>query len=290
MDNLLFNHIYKNFIDGYHRIAIVYSKYTKVFFQTFSLFLNSKKIEVKLYLYNNQISLKNMEPFDFIIIGTPLSLEDNKYIFNFFKVLEERNVRTIIFEWPIECYSQKYKVLLNAIFRNAIMIDYESLKERNEKIYSYIKDAKTINIISNTGTDITFQSNYNIILESCSFKEGSVFQVPGGEVFLVPKIGSVNGKISIEKELINVKNDYADFSLFDPRWSNIPICEFGIGTNVNIKYTKQLSITEKAFRTCHFGFGNNKNFGGEYERDFHFDLVLNDIKIFINDKEVSLWK
>jgi hypothetical protein len=289
MENKLFKHFYSNCINEKVRIIIIFNKYTENFFKNMASFLKANEINIILYEYNNKLKLGQEHKNDIIIIGSPLSLEYDEEIFNFFNQLESNNFKTIIFEWPIVYYDEKYRNNLFRLFCNAILVDYELLRKRNRVLYEFLKPAKNIEVISQNETKISFKSSGNILCENCNFNDSSIFQIPGGEVFLVPLVGSVNGQINFNGSIIKIRDDYADFSLINSSWNCIPLCEFGIGTNINVKYIRQLSISEKAFGTCHFGFGNNKNFGGEYERDFHFDIVIKDFNIFINGKEVNLW-
>lgn len=67
--------------------------------------------------------------------------------------------------------------------------------------------------------------------------------------------------------------------------SKIPVCEFGIGSNYHCKF---INYSEKAFNTCHLGFGSNIEFGGTYDLNYHFDIIIHDFTLILDHSKVNL--
>ena len=52
------------------------------------------------------------------------------------------------------------------------------------------------------------------------------------------------------------------------------IAEFGIGLNPKAKIIGNTLQDEKAFKTCHIAFGNNKSYKGKIYSKVHLDAIL----------------
>ena len=62
--------------------------------------------------------------------------------------------------------------------------------------------------------------------------------------------------------------------------------ELGIGLNPLSKLCGRMLEDEGALGTVHLGFGSNSTIGGENKVSFHIDMVMKDVTVFIDGKEI----
>lgn len=138
--------------------------------------------------------------------------------------------------------------------------------------------------------------------------KGSWGNLPSGEAFILPESFS-HGKVVIDCAITHIgaivnpvhlevnENGIADvesngdesdelidlLSLFQNKAmeqkideSNVKrICEFGIGTNPNVKRPgEEIIEIEKILGTVHIGIGDNRIFGGHFKAPSHIDMVI----------------
>lgn len=135
--------------------------------------------------------------------------------------------------------------------------------------------------------------------------KGSWGNLPSGEAFILPESFS-SGKVVIDCAITHLgallnpihlevnKNGIVDvenngdelidlFSMFRKKAleqgideSNVKrICEFGIGTNPNVKKPgEEIIEIEKILGTVHIGVGDNRIFGGEIKAPSHIDMII----------------
>lgn len=188
-----------------------------------------------------------------------------------------------------------------------------------EKIAIVLSLASKVNITASPfETDIEFDlgnTDNAAIISTGIVKKGSWGNLPSGEAFIIPKgfrpgpdkividcamkyLGPITNPIYLlvnngivcgeknHKDFDKIINDYclkAEEKGFDK--SNVKrICEFGIGTNPNIKKASDSFIEiEKIYGTCHIAIGDNRGFGGNIKAPCHIDMVICNPKITIDD-------
>lgn len=246
----------------------------------------SEKVKVTLFVVDEMIE--------------ELIISDNRKIYilcffyesktNFFVAnkIELSGSYCLYFEWNIDKYSESAQIVLKKIYSKAILTDYSQMKKINRKFANSLKKDDKVRIVSKCGTDIEFRIGSSAHEENCDIISERIVQLPGGEVFWLPVVGSCNGVIKTTQLAVHVKNDMVEDINGECMNKKIPVCEFGLGSNINVKMLDGLVFSEKAWQTCHFGVGSNINLGGYYKLNFHFDIVINEFQIFVNGDEIIL--
>jgi len=218
---------------------------------------------------------------DLIILIFPFhfSGSDGGSKHNYLMGLEKKGIYFINISAGVEGVNLTHKTqeLYNKLLFQ--IIEHSSQKSVAEKSKYYIDrliNGKKVRITDELGSNIEFI--IELALEDIIplTPDRRVVQIPYGEVFVVPKRGSVNGKFVHKRRKGNyvyeIKDDFV--TLDTPYYQgSYPICEIGFGTNWLIPSINALPYLEKKYPTYHLGFGDNSNFGGSHQYSFHFDEV-----------------
>ncbi len=216
---------------------------------------------------------------DLTILGLPL-IPIQVDLYAAIYDLECSKSATLLFEWLADDVPPRLRPALIEVYLNALNIDYGELRKTNAIISAMLAHGDWFVVRSDEGTQVSFRrKNRPIIREDCQFTEDeTVFQLPGGEVFFAPEEGTAEGMVVFvrgsQRYLVTIHDGIADFSQVPGMVLKAPLAEFGIGTNRRCLAINFLSLGEKAEGTCHFGFGDNRQFGGEQQANFHFDVVV----------------
>lgn len=158
-------------------------------------------------------------------------------------------------------------------------IDFQNYLKTN------LKNSTKIRITSKNGTDLKirprdwntlFGEIYTAPIEN---KSNGTIVIDGSAYYGPPKIPIslqiLNGRVTNMSELN--KNDKQQAmvlkDLSTDSNSNV-LAEFGIGTNLGANILEYVMESEQARGTCHFGFGLNKEYGGENYSSIHIDYVI----------------
>jgi leucyl aminopeptidase (aminopeptidase T) len=142
-------------------------------------------------------------------------------------------------------------------------------------------------------------------LEECfaTGKECEV-EVPGGEVYVAPVETSANGLLVVDEfrdyYIRNLKLHFEDGKIVNfkaEKGSDVfrdllekaegdkdRIAEFGIGINYCMKPIGYRIYDEKALGTVHIAIGNNVHLGGINKASIHYDFVLHNPSVEVDDK------
>lgn len=226
----------------------------------------------------------------------------------------ENELKTINLYIPSRSFAREsdhsYEELLGMMLK-AINIDYQELSKRSELIKDKLEKGDTIKIVTSKGTDISFEIDERKVgiedgrLTEEKLEEGTHFgELPTGEVFTTPIEDSVEGTAFFEKptesdELRGLKLKFEDGKIteyevkegkifFEDKVENATgdkkkIGEFAIGTNPNVEFDFPI-LKEKARGTIHLALGNNTHLGGENESSLHWDLVMNEPTVYVDDE------
>jgi len=195
-------------------------------------------------------------------------------------------------------------------FIKAVNVDYSKIRRVGNALASKLNEKKLIHVYDAKGTDLTFSIDKRHVgvevgtLEDCfsSGKECGV-EVPGGEVYVAPIETSANGVLAVEEfrdyNIQNLKlrfkegkvvtfkaekgNDVFGNLLEKAEGDKDRIAEFGIGINYGMKLTGYRIYDEKALRTIHIAIGNNVHLGGVNKASIHWDFVLHNLSIEVDD-------
>lgn len=173
-------------------------------------------------------------------------------------------------------------------------IDLDELRLFQSTLLSAVSNASKIRIITEKGTDICIKPKcWNV-------SKGEIFTVPleqnvngqivvdGCAYFGPPKVPFIlkieNGRVANINEL-NIEDEQQKMvreDLIRDGNSNM-LAELGIGINPGARWNADIMEAEQARGTCHFGFGHNIEYGGDIKSSFHFDLVIKNPTIIVDE-------
>lgn len=183
------------------------------------------------------------------------------------------------------------------LMMRTLTLDYTSVKELGEKVKRHLEKADSIHITSAEGTDLIAKIRQEKIYNDGGIlTNGEIGNLPAGEVFFAPILGSMNGKLVIDGSIadddldqpikVTIENGVAvHFSggvASTHLWEKLTefgkggctVAEIGIGTNPQTDARGNLTEAEKAYGTVHLAFGNSSAIGGENNVPIHLDGVL----------------
>lgn len=164
-------------------------------------------------------------------------------------------------------------------------------------------------ISSAQGTNLTAAIRQKGIEAETGFlRAGEIGNLPSGEVFFAPILGSTNGTLVIDGSIADdVLDKPISIEIIDgiaTKFSGgeaayrlekklthfgkkgLTVAEIGIGTNKNAKITNNLLEAEKAFGTVHVAFGNSSAIGGENNVPIHIDGLVSEPTVWVNDEVI----
>jgi len=195
-------------------------------------------------------------------------------------------------------------------FAGAVNVDYNKLRRVGNIVASKLDGKKLVHVYDAKGTALTFSIDKRYVgvevgtLEDCfsSRKECEV-EVPGGEVYVAPIETSANGVLAVEEfRDYNIQNlelrlkegkivsfkaekgcDVFRDLLDKAEGDKDRIAEFGIGINYGMKLIGYRIYEEKALGTAHIAIGNNIHLGGVNKASIHWDFVLHNPSIEVDN-------
>jgi leucyl aminopeptidase (aminopeptidase T) len=197
------------------------------------------------------------------------------------------------------------------IVENYLNADYSLIKKVSEKLADMMTRADKIRVVTQKGTDVTL----DITGRTCHAdtgditKAGSLGNLPAGEAYLAPLedrgdgtivvdgcigyVGPVEDDIIIKiinGRIISIDGNksakvFREF-LADKDEEATGIAEFGIGTNPTAKIIGHPIVDEKVWGTIHIAFGMNASFGGVRQSNIHYDCIINEPTVWIDDIKV----
>jgi leucyl aminopeptidase (aminopeptidase T) len=203
------------------------------------------------------------------------------------------------------------------LMMRTLTLDYTSVKQLGEKVKKLVEASAIIHITSEAGTDLKAEiRKEKIYNDGGILTNGEIGNLPAGEVFFAPILGSANGNLVIDGSIadddldepikVTIENGLAvHFSgglsathlwekLTEFGKKGCTVAEIGIGTNPQTHPTGELIEAEKAYGTIHVAFGNSSAIGGENDVPIHLDGVLLyprvrlDEKVLLEDREFQL--
>lgn len=210
------------------------------------------------------------------------------------------------------------------MFARCVPVDYAALRQRAYRLKEILDHGKTVRVTSPGGTDIRFS-----IVGRRTFANTGDYRLPGcfgnlpaGEVYISPALGSGTGKIVFDGTLstlegpvipevpvaISFKDGFAGQIYGGPLADRVRrtieegeamaravgneeeyrncrhLGEFGIGINDNAQITGVILEDEKALKTCHFALGSNYDF--DAPAIIHRDMLVMNPSVRIDDEPI----
>ncbi|MBR79699.1 MAG: hypothetical protein CMA88_02815 [Euryarchaeota archaeon] len=194
--------------------------------------------------------------------------------------------------------------------------DYNALQREISGLRSLFRRRRAVRVVSDSGTDVEFQIGGRWVLEDngiCN-RPQQVSNLPAGKVFVLPKEGSMNGKIVIGgswegdllsepisfevkdglvtdvtggeaaegiKSVYNLARDGLRGSKRDLVWT---VAEFGFGMNPKATYLVGNKVEDLVVRgSAYFGFGDNTHLGGSARVGLHLRGVIRSPEVTLED-------
>jgi aminopeptidase len=202
-----------------------------------------------------------------------------------------------------------------SILRRTLIIDYEPVRERANRLCDRLDRAARVRVTTAAGTDLSFGIEGRV----AHGRKGGLYREPGqwgnlpcGEAFVAPIEGSARGvyvvdashsgvgtvvepiRIGVEDgRAVRIEGgDEAERlralleSVGEPEAFNL--AEFGIGCNHAARICGIPLEDEKVLGTCHLALGRNDLFGGTVRASVHVDGVLTRPRILLDGEDLAL--
>lgn len=169
-------------------------------------------------------------------------------------------------------------------------IDMEELNTFRNLLFKRLNGVNSIHVLSVAGTDLHIRTENwasgfgeisaiprskgtygHIVVDACAYygrpKSPFILEISNGRV-----------KNLSDLDLNDKQQSWVYRDLTRDENSNV-LSEFGVGINTGTQWDSELTESEQSRGTCHFGFGNNIEYGGKNKSSYHFDLVIKDATI-----------
>ena len=192
----------------------------------------------------------------------------------------------------------------------AITADFRQVESLTVKLSKILDTASEARITSKLGTDVTIglEGREAISDTGIFHNSGDFGNLPAGESFIAPVEGTTEGTVVVDGSMMDhlikepitleikdgnvvsfVGNQLAkmiesEVNTVGPLARNI--AELGIGTNDKAKLSGNVLEDEKILGTVHIAIGNNATFGGNVNVGLHFDGIIQNPTLFLDDKKV----
>lgn len=205
-----------------------------------------------------------------------------------------------------ECYG----LVMESLLDGGLTADYSQVERKGEELSSIFQGGLPLRVVSDGGTNFTCNI-MDVGFETGQYQQpGSGGNLPGGEVYIIPSPGSVNGKVifDVSMDLYGSFNeDTIGIDMKDGKIVNVSganesvlrktvqqdhrvthVAEIAFGTNAWSKLGQSILEDEKKLGTAHVGFGNDTYFGGKNNGP-HYDGIFSNPRVVSgNGKEIIL--
>lgn len=134
-------------------------------------------------------------------------------------------------------------------------------------------------------------------------EKGSSGNFPSGEAYIAPVEGAGNGSTVIDGSMVGIGkleapliatiedgclasiegNGVDALDILFARPENGVVAELGIGTNDEAILSGIILEDEKLYGTVHIAFGTNTSFGGTNKADCHYDGIILEPTLYLDD-------
>lgn len=209
---------------------------------------------------------------------------------------------------PIQNTDQS--LVLRTFARGGMTADYKAMSKNIDRIMDKLKHVREARVRTAKGTDIMFYFDHRQwhADKGLAVRPGEFTNLPGGEVYIAPFTAEGNvvidgtfGDFGMLKEplrltikdgyVVTAKGGHADElqKVFDQLGHNARnVAELGIGMNPKATLCGILLEDEKVGNTIHVALGDNTGFGGNVSVQFHFDGIVTEPRISLDDEEIDL--
>lgn len=197
--------------------------------------------------------------------------------------------------------------------------NFNEIKRKISNLGPYLRRRRIINVKSEQGTDITFEVNWRewkLDDNGICNRPKMLTNLPAGKAFIMPREGSMNGKViidgswdatlldeEIELEIengividvkggttaANIRQEFGEVArtLRSKDRENVwTIAEFGFGVNDQARLGGNVLEDEKRLGTCYIAIGDNTALGGNSSVGIHIPGVLKSPIVWLDDTQI----
>ncbi len=197
------------------------------------------------------------------------------------------------------------------IAENYLNADYPYIKTVSTKYADLLTQARTVRVVTEKGTDVVMEIAGRAAHADTGdlTEKGALGNLPAGEAYLAPLEEGANGTIVVDGCIAYVGPVEDDITLTvkggriteitggksaetlrifleDKDEEANGIAEFGIGTNPGAKIIGHPLVDEKVWGTIHIAFGMNVSMGGTRQSNIHYDCIINNPTVWIDDEMI----
>ena len=197
--------------------------------------------------------------------------------------------------------------------------NFNEIKRKISNLGPYLRRRRIINVKSEQGTDITFEVNWRewkLDDNGICNRPKMLTNLPAGKAFIMPREGSMNGKViidgswdatlldeEIELEIengividvkggttaANIRQEFGEVArtLRSKDRENVwTIAEFGFGVNDQARLGGNVLEDEKRLGTCYIAIGDNTALGGNSSVGIHIPGVLKSPSVWLDETQI----
>jgi len=195
--------------------------------------------------------------------------------------------------------------------------DYNALQREISAMNSIFRRRREVHVTSPSGTEVKFTTGNRWILEDngiCN-RPGQVTNLPAGRIFVLPKEGTMNGKIVFDGSWEGkILDDFIEFTIVDGLITKIDgpqeikdifeipqnsrrglevdliktVAEFGFGMNSRAKIVGNKLEDQVVRGSSYFSFGDNIALGGNAHVGFQMRGVVTKSTVRLEDVDLVL--
>ncbi|MBD3221214.1 hypothetical protein GF314_08215 [bacterium] len=178
-------------------------------------------------------------------------------------------------------------------------VDYRRMQLREQLMLDLLDGAESLRLRTALGTDLTMSVAGRSFISDLKARPHCCINLPCGEVYCAPVEGTADGVIMADGpigdegvspmpvRLTVAQGRVADVTCEDLVWQErigrhfrhddgaAMVCELGMGLNPGARLVGRMLEDEKALRTAHVAFGDNRGFpGGNVQSGMHVDCLV----------------
>ena len=189
----------------------------------------------------------------------------------------------------------------------ALTADYVEIQRSMRKLERRVRNAKTVRLTSELGTDVAFDVTRREWITGDTgvcHRRSETTTLPAGEIFVAPVEGSADGRLVIdawfhervqEPVIVVVKEGFASkvtgagpavHEMNRGGRDGRAFGTVGLGLNPMARVTGTLLEGEKALGSVHLGFGDNAAYGGNVRCAVRVDALITKASVEIDGKTI----